>query len=159
MSIFRFRVPLKPKPLKRHRLGRRNRVYDPNVAEKEAWIRAAIQQHPQHLKPLEGPVTVHLCFNLKRPKAHFRTGRFKSELKPTAPKLPTSKYYGDIDNLAKLVLDCMNGVFLVDDEQIVALHLRRRFSDADFTDVNITPVLGDEESDEMDLCFETWCKK
>ena len=118
--MIRFRVPLRPKPLKRHRLGKRNRVYDPNVAEKERWIRSALQQvsttnptssspitSPQvqpQVQPIQGPVKVHLCFNLKRPQSHYRTGRFKSELKADAPKLPTSKYYGDIDNLAKVRL-------------------------------------------------------
>ena len=113
-----FRVPLRPKPLKRHRLGKRNRVYDPNVAEKERWIRSALQQvstiptsspitSPQvqpQVQPIQGPVKVHLCFNLKRPQSHYRTGRFKTELKADAPKLTTSKYYGDIDNLAKVRL-------------------------------------------------------
>ena len=116
--MIRFRVPLRPKPLKRHRLGKRNRVYDPNVAEKERWIRSALQQvstiptsspitSPQvqpQVQPIQGPVKVHLCFNLKRPKSHYRTGRFKADLKADAPTLPTSKYYGDIDNLAKVRL-------------------------------------------------------
>lgn len=116
--MIRFRVPLRPKPLKRHRLGKRNRVYDPNVAEKERWIRSALQQvstiptsspitSPQvqpQVQPIQGPVKVHLCFNLKRPQSHYRTGRFKADLKADAPTLPTSKYYGDIDNLAKVRL-------------------------------------------------------
>ena len=116
--MIRFRVPLRPKPLKRHRLGKRNRVYDPNVEEKERWIRSALQQvsmlptsspttSPQvqpQVQPIQGPVKVHLCFNLKRPQSHYRTGRFKADLKADAPTLPTSKYYGDIDNLAKVRL-------------------------------------------------------
>ena len=115
--MIRFRVPLRPKPLKRHRLGKRNRVYDPNVAEKERWIRSALQQvsaiaassptaspriQAQEVRPIQGPVKVHLCFNLKRPQSHYRTGRFKADLRADAPTLPTSKYYGDIDNLAKV---------------------------------------------------------
>lgn len=116
--MIRFRVPLRPKPLKRHRLGKRNRVYDPNVEEKERWIRSALQQvsmlptssltaSPQvqpQVQPIQGPVKVHLCFNLKRPQSHYRTGRFKADLRADAPTLPTSKYYGDIDNLAKVRL-------------------------------------------------------
>ena len=50
----------------------------------------------------------------------------------------------------------MNGVFIKDDEQVVALHVRRRFSSMDFTDVRIEAVEGD---DDMDVAFDQWCNR
>ena len=38
------------------------------------------------------------------------------------PVVPTGRVYGDIDNLAKAVLDACNGVIWKDDKQIVELH-------------------------------------
>ena len=38
------------------------------------------------------------------------------------PRKPTAKNYGDVDNLAKAVLDACNGVLWLDDSQIIELH-------------------------------------
>ena len=38
------------------------------------------------------------------------------------PRKPTAKNYGDVDNLAKGVLDACNGIIFADDSQIVELH-------------------------------------
>ena len=44
---------------------------------------------------------------------------------------PTSKKYGDIDNLAKGILDACNGVLWKDDSQIVSLHVEKFITDND----------------------------
>ena len=42
---------------------------------------------------------------------------------------PTNKRYGDIDNLAKGILDALNGVAWIDDSQIVDLTIRKFVTD------------------------------
>lgn len=60
-------------------------------------LRAAFPQ-----QPFDAPLTVNLHF--------FR------------PRTPTAKNFGDIDNLAKAVLDAANGVIWTDDKLIIELH-------------------------------------
>ena len=50
----------------------------------------------------------------------------------------------------------MNGVFINDDEQVVELYVRRRFSSMDFTDVCIESVAG---GDDTDVTFDQWCNR
>ena len=42
---------------------------------------------------------------------------------------PTNKRYGDIDNLAKAILDAGNGILWIDDAQIVDLHIIKYVTD------------------------------
>lgn len=42
---------------------------------------------------------------------------------------PTNKRYGDIDNLAKAILDACNGILWIDDSLIVDLHISKHITD------------------------------
>ncbi|MCB5179538.1 RusA family crossover junction endodeoxyribonuclease [Streptomyces antimicrobicus] len=66
-------------------------------------------------------VTVAVWFRLKRPKSHYRTGRYAHLLKDTAPAFPAR--YPDLDKLCRSTLDAlrMGGAFK-DDAQVVKLH-------------------------------------
>lgn len=44
---------------------------------------------------------------------------------------PTSKKYGDIDNLAKGILDACNGILWKDDSQIVSLNVEKFITDSE----------------------------
>jgi Holliday junction resolvase RusA-like endonuclease len=62
-----------------------------------------------------------LIFRMKRPLSHFvARNRGMGQLKPTAPT-EMSAIRSDIDNLAKFILDCLNGVIYKDDHQIFHL--------------------------------------
>ena len=50
----------------------------------------------------------------------------------------TSKKYGDIDNLAKAVLDALNGICWHDDSQISDLHITKNLADTPRIDIEIT---------------------
>ena len=132
-----FTVPGRPVPLKRHRSTRTGRMYDPSCKDKAAWLAEARPYLPA--APLTGPLAVDAVFRMPRPKSHCRTGRYAHLLKDGAPAQHTST--PDIDNLAKLVLDAMNGHFFVDDAQIVRLSCRKVYDGvggAGGTDVRIT---------------------
>ena len=96
-------INLEPVPLARPRVNTTNRGrYLPNKSRQflndlQLLVRAAFKQEPYNV-----PLSVTL---------HF----YK-------PRNPAAKNYGDIDNLAKAVLDACNGVIWSDDKLIVELH-------------------------------------
>jgi len=65
-------------------------------------------------------------FRVRRPKSHYRTGRFSRELKASAPEHHTSK--PDTDNLSKAVLDCLTELGMWrDDCQVVREMTTKRY--------------------------------
>ncbi len=50
----------------------------------------------------------------------------------------TSKRYGDIDNLAKAILDALNGICWQDDSQISELHVTKNLADEPRIEIEIT---------------------
>ena len=78
--------------------------------------------------PIDGAVNVGITFFLKRPKAHYRTGKFAHLLRDDAPVYPDVK--PDIDKLARATLDALTsaGIY-ADDCKVVDLHTRKRYAD------------------------------
>ena len=66
---------------------------------------------------LEGPVTLKLIFLQTRPKGHYRTGQYASELKDSAPAYPISK--PDLTKLTRAVEDALTKIVWGDDAQVV----------------------------------------
>lgn len=70
---------------------------------------------------------VSLMFAIKRPKSHYRTGRFSEELKPDAPVYCNK--YPDIDKAARAILDSLKVAgAITDDSQVVQLHCRKTYA-------------------------------
>jgi Holliday junction resolvase RusA-like endonuclease len=65
-------------------------------------------------------VGLHVRFVFRRPKKHFRTGRFSNVLRDDAPRFPIGK--PDADKLLRTVMDALTGVVYVDDCQVVDPH-------------------------------------
>jgi Holliday junction resolvase RusA-like endonuclease len=88
--------------------------------------------------PLEGPVLVSIVAVFARPKGHFGTGRNASVLKPGAPQVPTSRGAGDLDKIARLVLDGLDvaGVYL-DDSQVAMLQSWKVYGERPETRVRV----------------------
>lgn len=54
-------------------------------------------------------------------------------------KRPTARRYGDIDNLAKGILDALNGILWQDDSQIVSLKVDKYVTDdSPFVDLSVS---------------------
>jgi Holliday junction resolvase RusA-like endonuclease len=67
-------------------------------------------------------------FRLKRPKSHYRTGRFADQLRPDAPLYPAK--YPDVDKLCRSTLDGLKaGQAFADDAQVVVLEGLKVFAD------------------------------
>ncbi len=81
-------------------------------------------------EPHAEPVNVVIDFVFARPKSHLR----KSGVREDAPVLPRS----DLDNMAKAVLDALNGVAWVDDSQVSRLVVEKSYGSEGRTTVRIS---------------------
>lgn len=75
---------------------------------------------------IQEPIGVEITTSLPRPQHHYgATG-----LLPSAPHMPTYARTGDVDKLARLVLDALvDARLLVDDSQVVELVTRKTYVD------------------------------
>lgn len=82
---------------------------------------------------LDGPLELDLTFYRPHPKGHRNA---KGELKPSAPKHPTTR--PDVLKLARAVEDSLTGILFYDDSQIVAEHLHKRYGEPARVEVYIS---------------------
>lgn len=118
--VFQCRVPGTPAPEGSMRALRRGglRVVPDNATALRRW-RDTVDQHAritlmgdQAWHPLIGPVNVHIVFAFSRPVSHPKT----------RPTWPTGRgTVGDIDKLARAVLDALTGSVWRDDAQVIGL--------------------------------------
>ena len=75
---------------------------------------------------------------MKRPKKHYRSGKFADMLKEKWIKVPHTKK-PDIDNMIKYVLDALQGQngYFVDDSQIIRIYAEKIYSDNPHTEIMI----------------------
>lgn len=121
-----------PQPRPRGRVvqkGRRHIVvmYSP-VTPWRRQVRQSLQNSIQPSWPLTEALAVSLEFHVERPKCA-----------PNRP-WPTVKTSGDVDNLAKAVLDAMNGLVFEDDAQVCDLRVMKIYTDKEpGVYVSVTP--------------------
>lgn len=80
----------------------------------------------------DDPVSVIVQFTFARPPSHMN----KSGCKKKAPLFPKC----DCDNLAKGVLDAMTGIVWYDDDQVVELHVYKRYGPKAETQIEVHGV-------------------
>ena len=120
----RFSVIGCPKVLQRHRHTKRGFTYDPSVQDKKAFALQASVYKPGEL--IEKPLRIALLFYFKRPKSHFRTGKYSHLLKNGMESrwMVGSK---DLDNLVKLVCDSLEGIFYKNDSLICHIEAQKLY--------------------------------
>ena len=125
-----------PRPQQRHRHFKFG-TYDPCKKDKEDFLTAAKQYHKLDI-PLLYPLYINIKFYMKRPKSHYRTGRYEGLVKEKWQNLPMDKK-PDIDNLIKFVLDALQGqnAYFVDDSQVVRILVEKIYSDNPRTEIMI----------------------
>ena len=128
MVIIEFTAHYPPTSLKRHRHTKfGSHVYDPSSKEKSEFVSKMSQFLPTI--PLERPIKAELKFYEKRPKSHYRTGKYSNILKKGISEYNTSKR--DIDNFVKFVLDSLNKKMYIDDSQIFEIICGKYYSDSE----------------------------
>ena len=123
--------PIVPVAKGRPRLTRYGQAYTP---KKTKDYEKAIAEHFKSLdiSKFEGPIQIKLVFQMPIPKSFtkkqnelIKKGFLKYDKKP------------DLDNLAKAVLDALNGLAYEDDSKITGLFLVKRYSNFPGTTMTI----------------------
>ena len=137
-------MTIEPKPKERPRaaiIGGHARIFTPKATEayekelRTAWIRANGEA------PEEGPLRIRIYFGLPIPKSATKANKLQMV---TRQVFPTKK--PDLDNLAKAVMDALNGVAYKDDSQIVTVLTKKNYGEMPYVKV----ILSDEQPKEGD---------
>ena len=123
---FETTIQFEPVSLKRHRHRIKGGTYDPSKKDKDEFVKV-LGGFPED--KMTKPIICTLDFYCKRPKNHYRSGKFADQMKESAPKYNTNNK--DLDNMVKFVLDALNDKLYVDDCQIIDIRCRKLYSDGD----------------------------
>lgn len=112
--------------------------YDPSTNDKKDFIAKCLNHRPKLI--FMNPIILNAEFYIKRPKAHYGTGKNANVIKPNAPHKHVKK--PDLDNMLKLVKDAMTGIFWHDDNQVYAITASKFYVgyEAPFTKITIKEV-------------------
>ena len=119
--------------------GKHATVYDPAKSrDYKQYVRLVASQHAPS-EPLTGPLTVEISAYFFAPKSWSKK---KRQMALNEVLLPTNKK--DCDNIAKGVLDALNGIMYVDDGQVTTLIVHKRYSEKPRTEI-VIKVCGEME--------------
>jgi Holliday junction resolvase RusA-like endonuclease len=100
-------------------------MYTPKeTVNAEAWVKVCALKAMGLQKPFKGPLTAIIIVHVAIPKSYTRKQR---EAIAAGDLYPTGK--PDLDNIAKLFADAMNGIVYVDDKQIVDLIVNKVYGE------------------------------
>jgi Holliday junction resolvase RusA-like endonuclease len=133
--IFYFEIPGSPKGKGRPRFTRSGHAYTPeSTASYENLVKVCFAQKYHGTQPIPHgvPVEAHITAFFPIPKSASKSRAADME---RGFELPTKK--PDTDNLAKIVLDALNGMAYHDDAQVVELTVIKTYSHVPRVEVSI----------------------
>ena len=109
----------------------RPRVYGKRTVMPEPYMdyKSVIENKCKSFSKIDGDIKATLLFHFKKSKSHGRN-------KMSMP-------VGDCDNLAKSVLDALEGIAYENDRQIVELIVKKGYSDTDLVEIRLEKVEND----------------
>ena len=122
----------------RPRFTKGGHAYDPARSREYKDIVAAhakLAMNEREIFSRETPLACVMSIFVKMPKRFTRTQRQEAEKKGLRPVRKP-----DIDNIAKILMDALNGIVYEDDAQIVSLGCRKYYSDAPMAAVTVSPI-------------------
>lgn len=126
-----FEIPGKPMAKGRPRFMKNGHTYTPNdTASYENLVKLAYKQ--TGARKLAGQIQGYICAWFPIPKS---TGKKQASLMERQKIHPTKK--PDLDNIAKIIFDSLNGIAYDDDSQIVAMTLIKRYCHEPHVDVSL----------------------
>jgi Holliday junction resolvase RusA-like endonuclease len=133
VSLIAFTVPGDPVGKARPRFARIGafvRTYTPKTtASYENLVKVMFcQASGPAYAPTTGPVVLTVRAIFSRPASHYGTGRNAGQLKNSSPLYYTHK--PDVDNVAKTVLDALNGLAYQDDRQVCRVGVTKEWGQA-----------------------------
>ena len=124
-----FVIPGEPVPKGRPRFTKSGHVYTPKrTKDYEDYI-----QYLYKGKELQGEIEAEIKVYLQIPKSASKTRKDK-----LLTERPTKK--PDLDNLAKTILDALNGLAYKDDSQVVSLLIEKYWSDNPRVEVKLKEI-------------------
>ena len=134
-----FTIPGKAQAKQRPKFNRfSGRAYTPKqTVSFENWVKdcyfrsiSSIDNKPTD-KPLKVAITMYVEIpqsKSKKQKEKMITGEIKPIVKP------------DVDNVAKSILDALNGIIYLDDKQIIELDIEKIYAETSWTEVKIEEI-------------------
>ena len=144
MQRFSFSVPGEPVGKGRPRFGG-GRTYTPKrTAAYERAVASAFRGAYPDAEPIPAgvPILAMICARFAPPKSASRarregmlTGKIRCVKRP------------DLDNIAKAVLDALNGLAYADDAQIIQMQIEKQYSDAPGAAIILRALGGTDHDD------------
>ena len=124
--MLQFTLPGRPQPKQRPRVLKSGITYTPRetVLYEEQIIQAARQSELLPKSPTAEPLKLIIWCFMPIPTSWRKS---KQEAARKGKIYPVNR--PDIDNLAKIVMDALNGIAYVDDAQVVQLVINKKYSD------------------------------
>lgn len=129
-TMMEIKIPIDAVPQGRPRFYKGHVVDPPKSRKFKADVAEFVAAQKDDDKLIDYPINVTILIYRSIEKFDKKTGVI-------------SKRYGDIDNLAKGILDALTGILWKDDSQIVKLHVGKRLSDEPVINIIITPAFTD----------------
>jgi len=95
---------------------------------------AMIHMQTNHIKAIEGPVTVNIIVKIKTPSSWTKSrteAAIQGDIMPTVTP--------DIDNCLKSILDGMNGITYKDDKQVIKCSIEKRYHTENIIEIEAYP--------------------
>ncbi len=137
--IVTFIIEGEPQGKGRHRTTRTGHTYTPQkTLLYENWIKTCYLSRVGE-KMLQGPIkaSIEAYYTIPKSKSKRVRERMLRQL-----ERPTKK--PDVDNIAKAILDSLNGIAYRDDSQIVELNMKKLYADMGFVKVTLEELEGEE---------------
>lgn len=147
MMVVHFMIPGRPKGKDRPRVSQRGgkmHAFTPKpTKEYEKKVRAVFQEAPGSAM-ITGAAAVRIIAWFPIPKSARKDDRRRME---KGAILPGTR--PDIDNLAKVILDGLNGIAFADDSKVASLTVQKRYSSGDgAVEVWVSPVVSEVSEQE-----------
>lgn len=111
-------------------------AYTPKqTVEYENWIRTCLLDKYKEIKPFEEPLKAKIIAYYEIPKS---TSKKKRQQMLNCEIFPTVK--PDTDNIAKSILDSLNGIAYLDDKQVVELIVNKFYNNTPYVSVIIEEI-------------------
>ena len=121
--MYQFIVPGAPRGKQRPKVTR-NGTYTPEETKRyEQKVLACFLNEYPRMKPIRSGVNVFVHAFFEIPKSY---GKARRERILNGLERPTKK--PDADNIAKIILDALNGKVILDDKQVVVLTVKKHYS-------------------------------
>ncbi len=136
MREISFTMPIKPQGKARPRFTRTGHAYTPkNTRDYEQTVELYARRTMDGETPFECALRVTIEAVFEPPRSWGKTKRagfivfgYPHDKKP------------DCDNIAKAVLDALNGIVFLDDKQVTELIVRKRYGESDAVSVTIEAI-------------------